>query len=122
MKPPIIINDHGDISIFRTVEDAENYLESPDVLAGQYAAYDSVGRLLRLEAPKAKKIGILGFSITSVDKVTISSEEPIPSHSEDLKMALKDFLEYFGISKQWLEEASLGDLVAKCIEKAGYTK
>ncbi|MDO8444575.1 MAG: hypothetical protein Q7T53_00470 [Deltaproteobacteria bacterium] len=122
MKPPIIVNDHGDISVFKTVADAENYLESPDVLAGQYVAYDSDGRLLKLNAPKQKKYGLLWFTIISIDKISISNGESQASHVEELKSILKDFLEYLGISKQWLEEASLNDLLAKCIDKAGYTK
>ena len=30
MKPPIIVDDHGDVSVFDSVEKAERYLEPMD--------------------------------------------------------------------------------------------
>jgi hypothetical protein len=34
MKPPITIDDHGDLSIFEAVEDAENFVEPIDITSG----------------------------------------------------------------------------------------
>jgi len=46
MKPPFIVDDSGDLSIFESVEEAERYLEPNDVEPGKCLAYDSEGRCL----------------------------------------------------------------------------
>ena len=43
MKPPFIVDDSGDLSIFETLEEAERYLEPNDVEPGKCLAYDSEG-------------------------------------------------------------------------------
>ena len=57
MKPPIIVYENGDVSVFASVEDAEISLEPPDVESNRYVAYDSEGRLLRL-IPTSPRIKI----------------------------------------------------------------
>lgn len=122
MKPPIIVNDHGDVSIFQSIEDAERYLESPDVLENRYAAYDSEGRLLTLKAPKPETSKFLGIQLISVDKVAISSDESQPQHSEVLKDVLRKLLKHFHVPPAWLGKATLSDLLTKSIEQVGFTK
>ena len=46
-RPPIIFNDDGDVMAAETQEDAEHFLEPPDVRKGAYEAFDSTGRLLK---------------------------------------------------------------------------
>ena len=41
MRPPIVIDEHGDISIFPSVEAAARYMEPIDVRNNEYVAYDS---------------------------------------------------------------------------------
>lgn len=48
MKPPIIVNEHGDVMIFASKSSAEIYLETIDVENGEYQAYDSEGTQLVL--------------------------------------------------------------------------
>ena len=48
MKPPIIIDEHGDVEVYNSVEEAAMNLEAIDVENNEYIAYDSEGRLLRL--------------------------------------------------------------------------
>lgn len=122
MKPPIIVNDHGDVSIFQSVEDVERYLESPDVLENRYSAYDSEGRLLVLKAPKPQTGKFFGIQSISVDKVAISSDESQPQHSEALKEVLRDLLIQFHVPSTWIEKATLSDLLTKSIEQVGFTK
>lgn len=43
MKTPISINEHGDISIFASVEEAESYMEPIDVERGEYVVTDGDG-------------------------------------------------------------------------------
>lgn len=46
MKPPIIVNNRGDVGIFETIEAAERYLEPIDIRHGEYVILDSEGRQL----------------------------------------------------------------------------
>lgn len=46
--PPIVIDDHGDISLFPTLADAARELEAIDVVESVYEAFDSNGRRLSL--------------------------------------------------------------------------
>lgn len=43
MKTPILINEHGDLSIFTSVEEAESYMEPIDVERGEYVVTDADG-------------------------------------------------------------------------------
>lgn len=43
MKTPILINEHGDISTFASVEEAESYMEPIDVERGEYVVTDADG-------------------------------------------------------------------------------
>jgi hypothetical protein len=47
MRPPIIIDNHGDMLFFDTIQQAEKYLEPIDVRNQEYAVYDSAGMKLR---------------------------------------------------------------------------
>jgi hypothetical protein len=46
--PPIVIDDHGDIAFYPTVEAASIEMEAIDVLDAAYEAFDSHGRRLSL--------------------------------------------------------------------------
>jgi len=46
MRPPIIVNNRGDVGIFDSVERAERDLEPIDIRNGEYVIYDSEGRLV----------------------------------------------------------------------------
>jgi hypothetical protein len=43
---PIVINEHGDVTLFATVRHAEQYLEPIDVKNNEYVGYDALGRKL----------------------------------------------------------------------------
>jgi hypothetical protein len=100
IKPPIIINEHGSVFLFQSVEDAEMYLEAVDVENNEYVAYDSEGRLLRL-VPKPPH------------EVIIRSAEQEPGHSDELHATLFKFLLYEGAPADRLRQASLRELVEK---------
>ncbi len=46
MKTPISINEHGDMSTFASVEEAESYMEPIDVQRGEYVVSDADGQPL----------------------------------------------------------------------------
>lgn len=51
VTPPIFVADCDgvDVAAFRSVADAEAWIEPPDVLRGDFAAFDAQGRRLRAE-------------------------------------------------------------------------
>ncbi|MGH9943949.1 MAG: hypothetical protein ACRD9R_16515 [Pyrinomonadaceae bacterium] len=109
MKPPIIVYENGDVSIFASVEDVKIDLEPIDVENNIYVAYDSEGRLLSL-APTSPRI-------------TIQSAEQEPSHADELHAILFEFLLYVGLPAEWLRQASLQELVERAMEyKIDFTR
>lgn len=78
MKPPVVIDENGNILIYRSVEEAATALEPIDVKNDEYIAYDSEGRLLTLETDNVN--------------VMIYAKEHIPLHADELEMKLREFL------------------------------
>lgn len=79
MKTPILINEHGDISTFASVEEAESYMEPIDVERGEYVVTDADGKPLSVgvvteEVPlfwglwkgRVKKVRITGLLANTV--------------------------------------------------------
>ena len=108
MKPPITIDDHGDLSVFEAVEDAENYLEPHDVTSGDLVAYDSEGLLLQ------GRIVEKGFLRRGV---TLEPAETKPLHAGVLRERLIGFLEKLGEPRDLLEADSLDGLVARGLRR-----
>jgi hypothetical protein len=67
MKLPIIVNDHGDVSIYRSLEDVERALEVIDVRNGEYSAYDADGRPLLLTIMADEKPIIFGWGSSQAE-------------------------------------------------------
>jgi len=76
--PPIFVDNHGDVSVFRSASYAESWMEPIDIENHEYIAYDASGRLLALSADRRR--------------VYISLAEQEPTHSEQLAKALRHFL------------------------------
>jgi hypothetical protein len=106
MKPPITIDDHGDINIFETIEEAEKYVEPIDARRGDFVAYDSEGRLLRSQIVKR---GLLG------PRVKLEPTETVPKHASALRARLIGFLSKLGESRPLLEADSLDGLITRTI-------
>ena len=110
MQPPITIDDHGDLSIFERLEDAEKYVEPIDVSRGDLVAYDSEGRLLRGRIVKTWLFG-LGRG------VKLELAEDAPQHVLALRQSLIEFLVELGEPGDVLETESLPELIAKGITR-----
>ena len=50
-RPPIFVFGDGGLTIFRSVGDAEAYLEAVDVLDGLYVGFDADARRLSIDVP-----------------------------------------------------------------------
>ena len=108
MKPPITVDDHGDLSIFEAVEDAENYVEPIDVTSGDLVAYDSEGRLLR---GRVVKKGFLRRG------VKLEPAETEPLHAAVLRERVIGFLAKLGEPRDSLEADSLEGLIARGLRR-----
>lgn len=102
MEPPIIVNNRGDAAIFRSRNAAEEYMEPADVLDDQYVAYDSRGRLLYIDV-EGGRVWVRGGEIN-------------PSHADDLRGILIRYLTYMKMPTEWLDNATLQELVNKRLE------
>jgi hypothetical protein len=108
MIPPIIVNESqekhlsGDVTFFQTSEAASQYLEPIDVANGEYFAFDSVGRLLKLQ--------IAG------QHVVIEDAERIPSHAGVLRDLLIEFFERAKNNQGPFEQLTLNQLINIGIE------
>ena len=120
MKLPIFVYEHGDLNIFETVEDLENYLEPIDVENDEYIAYDGSGHLLKLKVKDMYRPSFLG-PIKSKG-VRIEEYRNRVDRTIELKNVLIDVLKNTG--KFWKndQEHSLEELIKKVIREFGYTK
>jgi hypothetical protein len=123
MMPPILVFGGGDLDIFESVDDAVRYIEWPSIVEERSVAYDSEGRLLKLEAPGERATELLGVRTYRVNKpIAITSTEVDPSHQHELSDLLRDFLERVGATRESLEGATLGELLRMAIAHTGFTR
>jgi hypothetical protein len=73
MKFPIIIDDHGDVSIYDSVEAAQLDLEAVDVKNHQFKAYDGDGQLLALEVV-SKRFGSELVRVTDPERMNLTRD------------------------------------------------
>lgn len=121
MKPPIIVSDAGNIYLFRSVQEAERYLEPPDVEDGQTIVHDSEGRRLSLEIVAEPSIKLLGLAINSIETGRIGREESLPIHGNELKQLLIDFLVRVGAAPESFDNTTLEDVLGKATQSWGFT-
>lgn len=106
MQPPIIIDEHGDLSLFATVEAAARKIEPIDVRHDEYVAYDSEGFVLKL--------------VPTEPVVTIAGRGSATARKAELAGSLRSFLERTGAAGL-PARASLEELLSICIARHGYT-
>ena len=99
METPIIVSNNGDVEIFESVDAAQNYLEVADVLDEQYIAYDSKGRILSL--------------LVRDGKVFVQSDESQRRDADELRRILIRYLTGVRMPAEWLNQATLEQLVEK---------
>lgn len=99
IEPPILVHEMDDdtVDVYPSVEAAEASMESVDVEAGLYVAYDSHGRKLRIVPD-----GYVGRLYHSDDGI---------SYAHELRPRLLERLELVGSDVHHLQEAPLGVLL-----------
>ena len=78
MKTPLIIDNRGDLLVFRSKIDAESYLEAVDVQNGEYRGFDAEGRPLLFE--------------TEGGWVNVKINPASPADPADLQHVLQEFV------------------------------
>ena len=89
---PLFVAEGLDLSLFRSIPEAERGLEGVDVADGIYRGFDAEGRTLKLEARGVRK----GHFTVEIGTVHISLAESRPAHAGELQQLLRDHLEAFG--------------------------
>ena len=89
VKPPIVVSEREDISVFDSVESAEGYLEVPDVENAEFELFDSEGLVLhaRAESSTTRILGVLEKKIVKISAAREGEENP-----ERLRQLLAVFL------------------------------
>ncbi len=118
---PVIVDDHGDVDFFASVEDAELYLEPWAVEEG-FTAYDSEGRLLELRVERRESPSFFGLIRIKADHVLIEAQQDEPHHAPQLRTTLLTFLERTGASPDDSQVLPLGELVRRGVEHLGLTR
>ena len=101
IKPPIIVDETGYITVFETIEYAERYLEPIDVEEERFVAFDSTGRLLRLTATPRS--------------VHVEAAEEVPNHAEVVRELLIEFLNTYVPNDPQLSSLSLEELARRSL-------
>ena len=104
MTPPIVIDEHGDVSFYASVEAAARALEPIDVKNNEYVAYDSQGYILQL-ACRGPRVVILGHASSTPAR-------------EALIEALQSF--WARAVLRPAEAGSLEQLIQQSVERFGY--
>jgi len=118
IRPPIIVDESGDISIFDSARSAERYLEPIDVRNEVYEVYDATGRRLKPEIRAETRLffGRFGFKTESV--VLVSSELV---EADRLQQRLLRFLEKVKKGDASLAALPLETLVEELRHRVGTT-
>ena len=103
MKLPIIISEHGDLSLYDSLEAAQCDVEAIDVRNNEYIAFDSEGRLLKLDL----------VPMRWTDGVSISVAEVEPTHQSALAATIHVFLKRVLPIESSLDSMSLNELVGR---------
>ena len=117
IKAPIVVDNFGDLLIFSSIADAQRYLEPIDVRDKEYLAYDSEGRLLKLdvaiEKSDLRKIPTLA---DGGEQIVLRPAEAEPLHAAELQGKLIQYFAQVGEAGEWLRSATLDELIQKGVE------
>lgn len=109
ITPPFLVFEGHDLSIYDSLDWIETDLEGVDVEDGIYEAFDSSGRVIRFKATGVKR----GKFTVEIGETHVDSVEATPTGAGRLYNLLRDHLREIGQAMP--HEASLNDLVAKCV-------
>ena len=105
MLPPVIINENGDVSVYKTADAAAQNLEPIDVENNEYTAFDSEGYPLQL-TPGQHTVSIPGRTGAAADPDTLAkilrsflqraSGQPVPRELSTPSALLALYIDRYG--------------------------
>lgn len=122
MKPPIVIDENGDICIFETKEVAEQYIEPIDVINHEYTVFDADGNCLILEVTPGLQPGLIKIFNKYVEKVVIREREGTSVTDYNPKHRLIEYLKKVLPNRALDREISISELILIIIEHQGYCR
>ncbi|MDL5366322.1 hypothetical protein QSH18_11955 [Xanthomonas sp. NCPPB 2654] len=109
MKPPLILVDGGDVTLFGSESSLVRYVESPDI--GEYLVFDSSGKRLALAA-EVDEVKFLGLRLNKVELVKLAEPAFGLDESSELKVILNRFISRsFGEERQGLSLSQLIEIL-----------
>ena len=123
MKAPVIVCEQGGLLFFKSVDDAESYLEAIDVDEGRYTAYDREGKNLRLTTVDEQRPVLFGVLRAHRRRVRIEPERGDARPAGSLRQELLTYLRGLDIPADQLDESgSLDSLMNLAIKRVAFTK
>jgi hypothetical protein len=93
MKFPIVLSEHGDITVFADKESAENYLEPQDLTNAEYEIFDANGNRLCSKIKEIPARHILGKLLrVKLKAVELSDFPGVQNESERLRDLLLQYM------------------------------
>lgn len=96
LRAPIIVLAEDEPMFFRSVEEAEAYMEPVDVRSGAYLAYEASGRRLKIDIVSARRPVFLGLVTADVEAAKLVAPDEQAAAKDDvaaLNRSLRQFLE-----------------------------
>ena len=95
MRPPLVLDEHGDIQVFESVDELICEVELIDVRNQEYDVFDSEGRKLELTVAEHGVSKRLAYP-SERHKIVLRCADPRPTHQDELKKRLLNFLHRVG--------------------------
>jgi hypothetical protein len=118
LRAPLIVDEHGDLKLFRDVSSMEGWMEAIDVQNNEYVVYDSEGRLVELTTAEVPTQALFGLLKGSAEVVRMSRVEADPTRATELYNKLRSHLER--LKEAVPPQATLPELVDRLEKRAGF--
>jgi len=120
MESPIIVDERGDLDFFRSVEDAERYLEPIDIKNQEFDIFDATGRRLMGRVIEKKRRLFGGLWKPTFEAVSLQPTDLFEPN--ELGRRLVRFLLKLGEGSEASRDLSLPELLEECESRVGYTR
>lgn len=110
--PPIIAAEHGDVSVFRTLVEAEEYVEPVDVENDEYRFYDAEGLRLTGEVQTVREPGgwlhrLLRPPYEQTKLVAAPGAQHVP---DELASLLRSYLSRIGVDRTGVQDEQIAQM------------
>jgi len=122
MKLPIIVSEHGDISLYDSIDKLERDLEPIDVKNGEFEVFDAEGKRLTLGTAIKSTSGLFGIGKINIEMTRVDLKSDGSLDEESLVNLLKNYLVDYVLPKSLIKKVTLQELIEVALIKDGYAK